>query len=89
MNPPTDVLSVYISSHAGIAGPGESIRRMRTLVGNGLHLVAAIALEVRWVFDAARADVYVREVFAHNACLAPALVRRNKRFEPATHASFG
>lgn len=82
------VLSIY-TSHPGLSGLGEDIRRIRTLTGAGLHLVDAIALEAPFVFDAKHADAYAAAIFAHNARLARAVEDANTRFEPVSHPSFG
>jgi hypothetical protein len=82
------VLSLY-TSHPSFAGLGDQLRRIRTLVGGGLHLVDAIALEAPFIFDARHTDAYAAAVFEHNARLARAVEQSNRRFAPVTHPSFG
>jgi hypothetical protein len=81
------VVSVYTPEGASQFNLAGDLRRVRTLVGAGITLADAVALEAPWVFEADYTDDYVTAVLAHNARLAQAVEGAGGRFAPVSHPS--
>lgn len=76
------ILSVYTREESEL--PTE-LRRIRTLIGAGIHLVDAIALEAPWFLDAKQTDRFTGAIFDNNARLVRAVAETNERFAPILH----
>jgi hypothetical protein len=80
------IASIY-SPEGAPQSLADDLRRVRTLIGAGITLADAVALEAPWFLEPDYTDDYITAVFAHNARLAQAVDGAGGRFAPVSHPS--
>ena len=83
------IVSVFARDAARAGAIADGLKRCRTLTGAGLRFVDALALEAPFFLDRAATRTYADRVFAHNACLARAVMAQNRLFRPIGDTELG
>ena len=78
------IVSVMSEDKARVDAAEADLRMWRTLTGSGVRFLDALALDAPFFLDRPATRAYAHRIFAHNAELCRAVMRRNRLFKPQT-----